>query len=463
MTITRRVFVGSAAAPAVRAQETLRAGAAAADISPALGTSLAGYMTDRKAEEVHDPLKVCCAALESGSERTLLATVDSCMVPRSILDRVRARIAKENSMDPAAILISSTHTHSAPAVMHLFQSFADEKYAAFLEARIGDAARMAFRRLRPARVGSGVGREASLAFNRRYFMKPGTIPANPFGGIDQVMMNPPLRSPNIVRPAGPTDPAHPVLAAFGEDSKPIWIYANFSLHYAGYNAGEEVSADYFGAWRRLMEREAGGGCVALLANGCSGNINAVDVRWAASPGKGYGFIEKTAATLAAETRRVLQSMKPQAAVRLGASMTELEAGTRRPSAEELAAAVKLTADPPLNEYRDRAQIYARESWYVAKFPERVRVPVQALRIGDTGIAAFPGEAFVEFGLKVREASPFGVTFAVGLANDAAGYIPTAESFELGGYETWRAKSSYLEAGAGERIGKSLAEQLGRMG
>src|SRR5512135_2982289 len=103
MTITRRVFVGSAAAPAVRAQETLRAGAAAADISPALGTSLAGYMTDRKAEEVHDPLKVCCAALESGSERTLLATVDSCMVPRSILDRVRARIAKENSMDPAAI------------------------------------------------------------------------------------------------------------------------------------------------------------------------------------------------------------------------------------------------------------------------------------------------------------------------------------------------------------------------
>lgn len=462
MTITRRVFVGSAAAPAVRAQETLRAGAAAVDISPALGTSLAGYMTDRKAEEVHDPLKACCAVLESGSERMLLATVDSCMVPRAVLDRARARIAKENSMDPAAILISSTHTHSAPAVMHLFQSFADEKYAAFLEARIGDAARMAFRRLRPARLASGVGREPSLAFHRRYFMKPGTIPANPFGGIDQVLMNPPLRSPNIVRPAGPTDPAHPVIAAFGEDSRPIWIYANFSLHYAGYNAGEEVSADYFGAWRRLMEQEAGGGCVALLANGCSGNINAVDVRWAASPARGYGFIEKTAATLAAETRRVLQSLKPMAEARLKASMTELELGTRRPSAEELAAAVKLTGDPPSNDYRERAQIYARETYYVAKFPLKVRAPVQALRLGDAAIAAFPGEAFVEFGLRVRGSSPFATTLAVGLANDASGYIPTAESFELGGYETWRAKSSYLEAGAGDRMSGSLVEQLGRL-
>lgn len=463
MKMTRRAMIGTAAGALVgRAEETLRAGAAAVDISPALGTSLAGYMTDRVAEEVHDELRVCCAALESGSRRMLLATVDSCMVPRAVLDRARARISKENSIEPAAILISSTHTHSAPTVMHLFQSFGDERYAAFLESRIGDAARIAFRRLRPARLGAGVGREETLCFNRRYFMKDGAIPENPFGGVDRVLMNPPLRSPNIVKPAGPTDPAHPVLAAFGEDGRPIWIYANFALHYAGYNAGEEVSADYFGAWRRIVEKEAGGECVALLANGCSGNINAVDVRWAASPGRGYGFIEKTAATLAAETRRVLAGMKPVGAARLEASMVEMELGTRRPTAAELAEAVRLLSDPPRNDYRGRKEIYARESFYVAKFAERVRVPVQALRVGEAAIAAFPGETFVEYGLKVRRASPFGTTFAVGLANDAAGYIPTAEAFELGGYETWRAKSSYLERGAGDKLSRSLVEQVGRL-
>lgn len=463
MAISRRVFLASAAAPLVRAQNTLRAGAASAVISPALGTSLAGYMNDRGAAEIHDELRVCCAALESGSQRALLATVDSCMVPRTLLDRARQRIAKENSIDPAAILISSTHTHSAPTAMHLFQSFADEKYTAFLEERLGDAARMAFRRLRPASLASGVGREPTLAFNRRYFMKPGAIPPNPFGAIDQVLMNPPLRSPNIVRPAGPTDPAHPLIAAFGEDLRPIWIYANFSLHYAGYNSGDDVSADYFGAWRRLMEQEAGPGCVALLANGCSGNINAVDVRWAASPARGYGFIEQTAATLAAESRRVLGSLKPVATAKIAASMAELELATRRPTAGELAAAVKLAADPPGNDYRDRAQIYARETYYVAKFAPKVRVPVQTLRLGDACFAAFPGETFVEFGLKVRKSSPFPATFTVGLANDAAGYIPTAEAFELGGYETWRAKSSYLEPAAGDRITASLVEQMGRLG
>jgi hypothetical protein len=385
------------------------------------------------------------------------------MVPRSLLDRARARIAQENSIDPAAILISSTHSHSAPAVMHLFQTFADEKYAAHLETRLGDAARMAFRRLRPARLGAGVGREPSLVFNRRYFMRPGSIPANPFGvTTEKVMMNPPLQSPDIIRPAGPTDPAHPVLAAVDNDSRPIWIYASYALHYAGFNPGEEASADYFGAWARLMEREAGAGCVALLSNGCSGDINAIDVSRPAWSARDYSFIERTAATLAAETRRVLQSLKYSAAAALSFAMTELELATRRPSSEELAAAVKLTGWPPANAYKDRSLIYARETFYVAQLPLTVRVPVQALRVGDAALAAFPGETFVEYGLRVKESSPFKTTFTIGLGNDACGYLPTAESFDVGGYETWRAKSSYLERAAGDRVSAALRERLGAL-
>ncbi|MBI5085140.1 MAG: hypothetical protein HZB13_11150 [Acidobacteria bacterium] len=465
MGLSRRAFVSTlAAAPYVRAAGVLRAGAATANISPALGTSLAGFMTDRTAADVHDELLVRCAALESGSTRLLLATIDSCMVPRAVLDRARARIAQENSMEPACILMSSTHSHSAPPAMHLFQSLADEKYVAMLEQRLGDAAKMAFRRLRPARVGAAAGREPTLVFNRRYFMREGSIPADPFGRkSDKVLMNPPAQSPNIVRPAGPVDPEHALIAAMGDDGKPIWVYGNYALHYAGFNPADHASADYFGAWARRLESAAGGECVALLSNGCSANVNGIDFTRATPAGRDYAVIERTAGTLAAESLRVLKRIRFSDSAALGGAMEEVELSTRRPSADELAGAVKLVGAAPANNYRERPLIYARETVFVAKYPTAVHAPVQGLRIGDAAIGAFPGETFVELGLQVKKASGFATTLTVSIANDACGYIPTAEGFELGGYETWRAKTSYLEVHAAEKLASGVVRTLARVG
>ncbi|MBI5283051.1 MAG: hypothetical protein HY858_15300 [Candidatus Solibacter usitatus] len=465
MGLSRRAFAAAlTAAPYVRAAGALRAGAATANISPALGASLAGFMTDRAAAEVHDELLVRCAALESGSTRLLLATIDSCMVPRTVLDRARARIARENSVEPACILMSSTHSHSAPPAMHLFQSLPDDKYAGLLEQRLGDAARMAFRRLRPARVGAAAGREPALVFNRRYFMREGSIPADPFGRTtDKVQMNPPAQSANILRPAGPVDPEHALIAAVGEDGRPIWVYGNYALHYAGFNPPDHASADYFGAWARRLEREAGGECAALLSNGCSANVNGIDFTRAMPAGRDYTVIERTAAALAAESLRVLKAIRFSDAAALGGAMEEVELSTRRPSADELAEAVKLVGASPANNHRERRLIYARETVFVAKFPAAVRAPVQGLRIGDAGIGAFPGETFVELGLHVKKASGFRTTLAVSIANDACGYIPTAEAFEAGGYETWRAKTSYLETRAAEKLTSGVVRALARVG
>ena len=54
-----------------------------------------------------------------------------------------------------------------------------------------------------ARRGWAVGSEPNQVFNRRWFMKEGTVPVNPFGEYDKVKMNPP-RGENLVKPAGPT-------------------------------------------------------------------------------------------------------------------------------------------------------------------------------------------------------------------------------------------------------------------
>ena len=88
--------------------------------------------------------------------------------------------------------------------------------------------------------------------------------------------------------------------------------------------------------------------------------------------------------------------------------------------------------------------------------------MQALRIGRLGIATLPGEAFTELGLEVKKKSPFDTTFLVELANGYHGYIPTEEAFQVGGYETWRAKSSYLARDSAAKMGARALQHLGKI-
>ena len=85
---------------------------------------------------------------------------------------------------------------------------------------------------------------------------------------------------------------------------------------------------------------------------------------------------------------------------------------------------------------------------MADVPDRVRTWVQALRIGDLGIAAVPGELLVELGLDLKARSPFSQTMVIELANDSVGYLPTRQSYEEGGYEP---EASVFAPGCGEQI------------
>jgi hypothetical protein len=464
MRITRRGFLGTAAlAPAQVTGGKLRAGAAEANITPLLGCSLAGNMTDHLATDVHDELHVRAIALDNGRARIAIAQVDSCVVPRDIFDRAKAAIRTHTGMAPEAVLLSATHSHSAPASAHLFQSMPDPKYTDWLALRIADCVRMALNRLGPARIGWAAGSEPRLVFNRRFLMKRGTIPPDPFGRTtDRVQMNPPVGSPNIVEPAGPVDPAVGVLAVETPDGRPIAVLGNYALHYVGGTGAGHISADYFGAWSEAMVRLAGTPVIATLSNGCSGNINGVNFRGKPVRLPPYVQMRRYAEMLAAECWRTWRTIEFQDDVDLGGSIEELELALRLPNPEETAAAKKaLAAAPP--PYKDRSQIYARETVILAnEYPKTVKTPVQALRIGDLGIAALPGEAFVELGLELKSRSPFRTTFAIELANDYRGYIPTVEAHELGGYETWRAKSSCLEKEAAPKLVRSALGLLGKL-
>lgn len=464
---TRRQFLGTALATPVAAAQVaggnLRAGAATMNITPSLGCSLAGNMTDHIGLEVHDELHVRAVALDNGKARIAIATVDSCAVPRSVFDPAKELIRQHAQIPPSHVLLSATHSHSAPAAAHLFQSPPDPKYTEWLTVRIADAVRLAVARLQPARIGWASGREERLVYNRRWFMQPGTIPPDPFGNTtDKVQMNPPPASPNLVKPAGPTDPEVGVIAIESADGRPIAVISNYALHYVGGVGPGHISADYFAMWAEAMKRLAGEpGFVPLLTNATSGNINGVNFRVKPVRQPAYVQMRRYADMLAAESFRTWRTIQYQDSADLNASIEELEFAVRLPSAADVEAARKTLAGGTAErrDYTDRRQIYARETLLLADYPKTVKTFVQALRIGSLGIATYPGEAFVELGLEVKQKSPFKPTYLVELANDYRGYLPTVEGMEQGGYETWRAKSSYLEKNTAPRMVSSALKQL----
>ena len=411
-------------------------------------------MRDRRATHVHDDLYARSLVLDDGETRIAIVVCDLVALGKEPIHRAKQLIRKNTDIPPDRVLVAATHTHTAPTTVHVFQSEPDREYIDWLVVRIADSVRLAVNNLRPARIGWGLGQEDRVVFNRRYFMKPGTMPPNPWGRTnDRVKMNPGYENPNVVKPAGPIDPDLSILAIEDYDDEPIAVLGNYTLHYVGGGKGSDVSADYFGMWADILEREFAGPSivtkppfVAILTNGCSGDINNVDVRHRLKQPHPYHQMLKVARIAADEGLRVLKDVRYHEWVPLSMREMTVELGVRKPTQREVREAQRILSQGG-QELKSLKEIYARETVLLSSKEDRIRTPIQALGIGDVGIVTFPGEAFVELGLEIKEKSPFPLTFCIELANDYTGYIPTSSGHKQGGYETWRARSSFLEPDA----------------
>jgi hypothetical protein len=207
--LTRRAFIGNmallaggAALPRAESAQThpLRAGAAVADITPPVGISLAGSLTARAAKTILDPLHARAVVLESGGTRIAFVLLDIIALNNDDTARARAAASKATDVPVENICVSCTHTHSAPCTLTFFQSEREATFVEMVIQRVGVAVRKAVERLQPARVAWANGWEPRAGFNRRYHMKDGTLKTNPG-----------YANPNVLRPAGPTDPQIPML------------------------------------------------------------------------------------------------------------------------------------------------------------------------------------------------------------------------------------------------------------
>jgi neutral ceramidase len=402
-----------------------------------------------------------CLVLDDGTTKLAIVVVDSCMIPREICDAAKALAAKKTGIPAANILISATHTHTAVTVAGVFGSEPEAEYIKFLTQKIADGIETAHKNRVPAKIAWGVAEEPNQVFNRRWKMRAGVKNLDPFGGdTDKVRMNPPRMSPDLLEPAGPTDPRVTVLSVRTADGKPLALFANYSLHYVG--DLPPLSADYFGVFADSVagKLKAGKDFVGILSNGTSGDVNNINFKAEAAktrPGERCRLVADAVATAAT---KAIDKAEYEGRGTLRCVTKEIQLGVRKPTAAELKRAEAILAKAKGRELKGAEEVYARETVLIAKYPDKVTIPLQVMVVDGRAIVAIPCEVFTEIGLRIKkDFSLFKTCCVVSLANGYYGYLPTPEQHALGGYETWRARSSFLEVDASTKIEKAIGELM----
>lgn len=432
----------------------LRVGTGAVKITPPMGAAMSGYYYNRGAEGVHDDLYAKALVFESNGEKAAMVACDLSGIPREIVMEARKRIEASGTLRGDRVMISATHTHTGPVVLAGRTRYnlegemlrITQQYAADLPGKIAEAVRLANSSLQPARVAAGIGREPSLTFNRRFHMKDGTVGWNP-GKLN----------PNIVRPAGPIDPAVPVVYFETTGGKPLAAYVNYALHQDTVG-GMQYSADYAYTLGKLLAEAKSPELLTVFTIGCAGNLNHIDVSTKA-PQKGHGEAARIGTVLAAEvlkTMKRLETLEP-GAPHVHSEMLRLPLPAFQPA--DLAWAQKITplfGKPNAAPFMDLVRAFKIVD-VAARKGEPLDAEVQVIAIGNRlAWIGLPGEIFTELGLALKTASPFQYTIIAELANGSVGYVPNRKAYPEGAYES---ESARCGPGSGEMMVDAATRML----
>jgi len=455
------LLVGSAGA------ETFKAGFAERDVSPAIGSEKPGDYGKAYNTSFHDPCKARASVFDDGVNRVAIVGLDALFIRAKTVREIREAIEKKCGIPAGSILISASHSHSAgpmglflpgefdhasPEVRKLVYEetvVADPAYLEKVKAGIVEAVCEADAKRVDANCGAGFGLAENTVFNRRFQMKQGHAMTHPGQG-----------NPDMIKPAGPTDPQVGVLGAWGADGKFLGCIVNFASHCTTGPGG--ISADYVYYLEKTIRGLMGDDAVVVFLPGMAGDVTQVDNR---SPYQIKQFGELSArfvgGRVGAEALKALVAMEQHAGP-LGpvkAVQKVLKIKRRPPSPAHVAEALELVKQDPKKV--DRVKwVFAKETVVldsrIANEPV-VDVEVQAVQVGPAVFLTSPAEYFCQYGLDLKAGSKFPFTFPVSLANDVVGYVPHEDALSPtgGGYETRLTSYSNLEPTAGRQITDAL--------
>jgi hypothetical protein len=406
--------------------------------------------------------------VDDGTDRAAIVVVDSCMMPRPLLDEAKQLASQRTKIRPDRILISATHTHTAPASMGCLGTDVESTYVPYLREKLAEAIATAEANLEPAQVGWGVGNAAEYTALRRWIIRPDRIENDPFG-------NPTVRAnmhagsnwDNVTGESGPEDPDLSLIAWRAMDGRPIAVLANFSMHY--FSGVEPLNADYFGRFclglesqiarkERTGQADSRPPCVVIMSHGCSGDIWRRDYTQPAAARGPEPTIDSYTDGLLKIARSTFDAIEYESAADIEMAEMRREFRYRVPDKQRLQWAQQLVAAMGGRLPKSPEEVYAREQILLHE-RQSTEVVVQALRMGGIGIATTPNETYALTGLKIKLQSPLSRTMVIELANGGDGYIPPPEQHGLGGYNTWPARSAGLEVAAEPTITEMALELL----
>ncbi|HLF83692.1 MAG TPA: neutral/alkaline non-lysosomal ceramidase N-terminal domain-containing protein [Blastocatellia bacterium] len=372
------------------AQGKLAAGVAKSDITPPVGTTLAGYGARRSQPStgVHDPTEARALIIDNGIEKIALVSVDHLGFDHGMVDRIRGIASEATQIRPDHIYVMSSHTHSGggaymemlPLLANALAGKFDPKIRAFYEQRTAEAIIAANKTLKPARIAIGAGEARGISRFRSTWPPDG--PVDPEVGLIRVDS-----------------------AATG---KPMAVLMNFAAHPTVLGADNMTfSADFVGYARNALERMIGGDAMAIFANGAQGTI----APRAFQGDDGWQRAENVGTILAAEAFKIVHMIKPQDSVDIKLVRTPLT--------------LKIVP----------TSVFPAGMTYPPSYESEINAVSFDNRIA---FVAIPGELGSILNFQVKERGKllgFEKTFLLGLTNDALGYIITEDEYRHKTYES----------------------------
>lgn len=399
-----------------------RSGVGKREITPPVGTPLAGRPRTFPSSGVHDPLWVKAVYLEEGSTVALLASVDLILLGGAFTERVREAVSLKLGASHQAVILCATHTHTGPAVgwspWEGQSAYEEELSRKILEAAL-DARAAAV----PASLAYGEARREDLSHNRRMVMRNGRVVTHPGPDEDAVCAD------------GPIDPRIQALQIGDTRGVPLAVLVGFACHATtmGWKEGT-ISADYpFWIGREIAEA-FGEGVETLFFAGAMGDIGEGGDWLSRSDSLGSGLAGRIGGEIGREAIRALRTGAVEVSPRMVLDYAEvgLPAVDMGPGRREWAEGV-LSAPDGRHGWEVRDARMVLEMW--PTWPDEVLAGCPLIALGDVAFYGVPGELFCWYGLQLRARSPFRHPFILGLANDRVGYIadrvfPTKDVFDL---------------------------------
>jgi len=395
-----------------------------------------------------DPLQLTCIAMCDGENVALVMTIDLKKMYAKVFNQSLKLIEKNFDIPAENVIISSTHSHSAPDAGEDVQGniLWVQQYYKKLVVAVEEALRD-LDVVENAYAGKA-DEEHPIGFVRRYYMADGSFKtiasSNPCS--------------DYVAHESQADPEFRTIR-FDRKNKKDVLMVNFQTHYGGQVQPNMLSADFVHPFRKQAQEKWD--CLFAYYSGAGGNINFNSN----IPGERYYEAPSDAiAEFMSSTRRAMDAEEKVELGKVSCARSFYPGKVRHDSEErvkqaqevvsagyETAAGMSLMAQYGFDSHFEPAFIVTR-----SRLGETLDVPLTAVSFGDLAFTGHPYEMFDQNGKEVRDGSPFKMTFICSLSGDALGYIPSALGYQNGGYETFNCR---FAAGTGEELAQEAIRLL----